>query len=579
MADFMTIGGVADINTQAKTSLNKILGVEQFNLSELLQQTIDLLGDKILELQKQEKEFLSQFEDCPDIATFKAKIAQYYSEAGLNNFTGTNLAVIVSNYKKVLKQKQKQKEQELETILFNLLHSDFIKDLNPQIRDIFLSSGITDQMARQAGALLIGELSRHSPGTLQSTEFAKNDNGVLTLCANLTTAAFNKALTNLKNTAHLRKNKSNAKEVDRARILLKSTQESKKMTNLNLTQTFGVQYGILSQADKNDFDPSLLSEEELTQANTEITELIVSKITGSAREFARQRITQMWHQHRTMFFIGDSPAQLEGILGEISSYIALSHLLGEKNMNRLQWAAKDLSSSGGQLSLDFVLQKMNKSGHSFGIQIKNTMSNIKDNTVHSISFVDKQLDTVFSDLELNTPEFTSLKDAYISDAFNVPYQLNGDTFVEVDSSYDTDDRQFKRFISVKEALETTINNINLYLTRFTTDLLFMGAEGSFKSSLASLNDSVRGIGGNFIYIAGSRVTFASEILSELQMELALLRGLKNKEEQASLRLSTYFDGIKDGDKTISYNIVAVKNGQATGLSDHALKAQSAWTAW
>ena len=91
--------------------------------------------------------------------------------------------------------------------------------------------------------------------------------------------------------------------------------------------------------------------------------------------------------------------------------------------------------------------------------------------------------------------------------------------------------------------------------------------------MATLDNQVIQAGGNFVYIVGSSVFFAKEMLQELQEQLVALQQLKLKEQQMNFKLEAYFNKLTG--ETGRFNIVSVLNGNGN-LSDHTIKMRSSW---
>ena len=118
--------------------------------------------------------------------------------------------------------------------------------------------------------------------------------------------------------------------------------------------------------------------------------------------------------------------------------------------------------------------------------------------------------------------------------------------------------------------------MNLYLTQFAPDFLYMGLDQmGFSSQLATLDLEVIETGGNYVYVVGPTVTFADEILTELKEELKALKEIKNLGQQLSFKLEATFDRLK-GEKQ-AFNIVSYLNGKSKGgLESHQTKLRSSW---
>ena len=322
---------------------------------------------------------------------------------------------------------------------------------------------------------------------------------------------------------------------------------------------------------------------ELESINMQITERIISEygIDGTFKDYARQKITSMWKQDPTMFFIGGSANKLTGLLGEINTMIALTDLLSEKfKGDILNWvASNEGQSSKKQPSVDIALGEIGK--YSYGIQVKNTTMDLKTDISHFISFADKSIDGILESLNIPSGG-EAIKNVYTSDVFNVPYKREGENnYVEVSPSTpfshnDPSATNFHKYTKLDEEIDSIVNQINLYLSRFASDFLYIGFENDnkgFKSALAALEAEVP-ISGNFVYIVGPEVHFASEMLEQLQKELEALQEIELLNEQTSLRFEAYFGKLEEDNKT-KFNIVSKLNSGGS-LRAHTIKMRSSF---
>lgn len=281
----------------------------------------------------------------------------------------------------------------------------------------------------------------------------------------------------------------------------------------------------------------------------------------------------MLKQDETMFFVGDSFTGVEGILGEISAVIAITKLLGPKYEDKaLSWIGSQVGSNknsksyGKQPSIDVLVDNLvdGKSKADFGFQVKNTMTPITD-IRHYVNFADKDLMEILRGAGIESED---IQKVYISDVYNVPYKRLGNTYVKVGANtswnhHDPASRGFKQYTKIDEAIDNLVPNINIYLTQFASDFIYMSLP-DFPEALATLDESLnKSARGNFCYIVGDTAFFAIEMLKDLQTQLEALKQIKREEEQKSiqmgLQLSAYFS---NGSNRVSYTIVDTKNGSA-----------------
>ena len=613
--NLMTIEGVADVAKEGKETINLLTASQQTDTKVLVSQAIAHIKNKIDQLKGSEQDFLNHF-SCGSIGEFKSRVSKYYAFTGLINFTGSSLRKYTDEYKAAMNKSNEQLAEDINNILINLQEyaiGQTEKDLEAILRGEAVSKAAADRVM----SLLIKEMSNFGVGTLSSTKFLtltstteiKDKNSVddtyfFNLCANLTTEAFRKNMDNLKKIARGEINKIVGKqgksgkaaivEVDKdlaekAQKLITANEKSKKITGTSLEQVLVIDWSDLikeATSDNTGKASKLIyakDSAELESINMQITERIISEygIDGTFKDYARQKITSMWKQDPTMFFIGGSANKLTGLLGEINTMIALTDLLSEKfKGDILNWvASNEGQSSKKQPSVDIALGEIGK--YSYGIQVKNTTMDLKTDISHFISFADKSIDGILESLNIPSGG-EAIKNVYTSDVFNVPYKREGENnYVEVSPSTpfshnDPSATNFHKYTKLDEEIDSIVNQINLYLSRFASDFLYIGFENDnkgFKSALAALEAEVP-ISGNFVYIVGPEVHFASEMLEQLQKELEALQEIELLNEQTSLRFEAYFGKLEEDNKT-KFNIVSKLNSGGS-LRAHTIKMRSSF---
>lgn len=615
-ADFYTLQGVSDIAQEGQQALNVLSTCLDVDTDVLVWQAIAHIQEKIKQLKDAENNFLQHF-NCSSIKEFKERVKAYYNEYNLVNYTGVNLRKYTNEYKALTNLSKQQLADDMNTVLYNLFQQNFATGQVAQdLQDVFQGKEITEAAAQRIVSLLIEQLSSFGVGTLQSTDFftltasikANNnrkvdDTYLFKLCADLTTKTFQKDMSNLKKIAQGeltqitgktgKTGKTTTIQVDnalknKAQQLIQSNVQSTKITSASMETTFVVDWSRLIKEATND-NSGKASElkyakdsEELRQINEQITDMIVSDlgINSKLQNYAKKRITEMWqpNQDPTMFFIGNASSKLTGVLGEINAMIALSKLLGSKFDDKiLHWVGSNMT-GGKQPSIDIALAEIGN--FSYGIQVKNTAMDLKTDLSHYINFADKSIDSILESLDIPSGG-EAIKNVYISDVFNVPYKRKGRRYVQVgyDTSFVHTDPaaiKFHLYTIIDKVIDDIVNKINLYFTRFASDFLYIGFENEgkgFESALAALDAEVS-LAGNFVYIVGQEVFFASELLEELQEQLEILQELQKLNEQTSFKLEAYFGDLK-GDQDSSFNIVSKLNG-AGSLSAHTIKMRSSW---
>lgn len=605
--DFMTLDSLNDIVSKGEHTINFFMISQSLNTNNLVQQTIDHLKEKIKSLKKQEDTFLNAF-DCSDIEQFKNRVRNYYHYTNLRMLTGSELRLIVNEFKQATDEKIRQRAYEIEVMINNLIHSDLIQGSKHDLLSAFENEKVTQGVAKEATDILIGILSTNTAGSklgrggkLSSNLFGTsksigNGKHVFEIAATLTTSAFDEHLKSFKERAamDLRKYKKGSEDYEAikiARTLLKGLQPTRpktQITSQGMQQSLGVMWSDLTtEATDNKTGKGSdinVSDIELAQINNTIAEKILERLNldSTMYTFAKGRIYDMLAKDPKMFFVGKSFTQLEGILGEISAVIAIVGLLGEKYRPK---AIKWIGSQPGiyskkQPSIDIVLREIG--GIQFGVQVKNTMKTLIPDIKHYISFADKSIDEIFDNF-LGPNSSDDIKNIYISDAFNVPYKKVGNKFQHVgrgtrwehtgEHNKEAQDG-FVKFLKIEDSIDSLVAQMNMYLMRFASDFLYMGMDKGFISTLATLDNAVIQTGGNFVYIVGSEVFFAKEMLKELEIQLQALQDISKANEQTSFKFETYIQPLK-GEKISSFTIVEELN-KVGSLSNHTIKMRSSW---
>ena len=454
-------------------------------------------------------------------------------------------------------------------------------------------------MKQQLIQLVLSEVSKFGAGQLQSGKFMSitansdtSNSGALTIAATQTTDIFKANVEKMREEARRRLPRKDSinRQQEResillARELLKGTLQSTQVSDNNIQQTFIVDWSdtirsITTNQTGKGKDINV-SSDELHKANQFIVDKIVAELNLDAdmSRMVRNLIyNKMLNKDPKMFFVGESYTQIEGILGEVSIVIALINLLGDKyRAKAINWVGSQLStnvsSKGKQPSIDIVLRDI--AGINFGIQVKNTMYDLNDNFIHEISFAGGNLTTVLN--KLGGPQLSqNVEDVFLSDTFNVPYKKRGTSFIQVSAAPHHTDNIFPYYVKLDQKIDRITELISQFFLLYASDFLYMGMDQGFTSKLAVLDQQITGTaGGNYVYIVGKQVFFASEMLEQLQQELKELQDLQHNAEQLSFQVEAYVNTLDD-DIGNTYNIVEVLNKRASSLGNHKMKLQSSW---
>ena len=595
------VEGVAERGLDAYNMLANSLDLDTDNLVD---RVIAELNEVIELLKSRQDDFLNLF-GCKDTAEFEARVASYYAYDNLMKFTGSQLRNIVNDFKTAQDDRIKEVRNLLSQMLENVQNNTGLQqDLEEKAVKVYqktaekysptyfmqlISAGLSG--AEFGGGILGGQKGLQGTQAIKGTgRFDDTGREILEVSAASITEAFDKHLKKMEKIywENLNKNKEEMPEsIQHVKLLLNGFTTTKVASN-KAEITLGTMWSqelnsLLDRMEKNKNNPELMKK-DLTEFNTKIKTKILDTLNigdGNIRDFAKKRIEDMLVNDKTMFLIGNSPAQLEGILGEINAVVAISRLLGKNFTPKIiNWiGSQKVGTYKRQPSVDIVLRDI--AGIKFGIQVKNTMANLDIPDIsHEIGFADKSIKETFHQLGVGTD---AIEDVYVADVYNVPYKREGDTYVEV--GYGTpfvhNDHTvsfFKRYVKTDILINSIVDSMNTLLTMFAPDFLYMGLGDSFGSKLATLDNSLKslkGVGGNYVYIVGPRVYFAHDMLSKLVKQLEALKNLDNQEQQMSFKLEAYFGKLK-GEST-SFNIVSdLNNFGGEGGSKHTIKMRSSW---
>ncbi len=595
------VEGVAERGLDAYNVLANSLDLDTDNLVD---RVIAELNEAIELLQKRQNEFLNLF-GCKDTAEFEARVANYYAYDNLMKFTGGQLRDIVNDFKTAQDERIKEIRNLLSQMLENVqnntglqqtleekavkLYKETAEKYSPAYFMQLISAGLSG--AEFGGGILGGQKGLQGTQAIKGTgRFNDTGREILEVSAASITEAFDKHLKKMEKIywENLNKNKEEMPEsIQHVKLLLNGFTTTKVASN-KAEITLGTMWSqelnsLLERMEKNKNNPELMKK-DLTEFNTKIKTKILDTLNigdSNIRDFAKKRIEDMLVNDKTMFLIGNSPAQLEGVLGEINAVVAISHLLGKNFTPKIiSWiGSQKVGTYKRQPSVDIVLRDI--AGIKFGIQVKNTMDNLDIPDIsHEIGFADKSIKETFHQLGVGSD---AIEDVYVADVYNVPFKREGNQYVEVGYGTpfvhnDSTAPYFRRYVSIDILIDYLVDSMNMLLTMFAPDFLYMGLGDSFASKLATLDNSLKslkGVGGNYVYIVGPRVYFAHDMLSKLVKQLEALKNLDSQEQQMSFKLEAYFGKLKG--ETTSFNIVSdLNNFGGKGGSKHTIKMRSSW---
>lgn len=607
---YKTLPEVEGVAQRGQAAFNMLAESLDLEVDNMVDRVISELNAVIEAFKKQQDDFLNMF-DCSSAAEFETRVRNYYNYNNLIKFTGGQLGAIVKDFKTAQDEETQQIRESLSLMLDNVKSN----------------KGLQESLEEKAKSLYGKELSKHAPtyfmqliaaglsgadfgggklGGIKGTQgtqafrgtgkFDESKEEILEVSAAAVTAAFKDHLEKMKelyweNINTNIEDKNVSQSIKHTKQLLNGF-TSTKVSSDKATITLGTMWSqelnkLMTDLKNNKNDPKLMGD-KLTEFNREIKTKIVDSLNiedSRVKEFTKRRIEEMIAADKTIFLIGNSYTQLEGVLGEINTIVALSFLLGKKFMpNIISWVgSQKVGYYKRQPSVDIVLRDI--AGIKYGIQVKNTMSNLDvPDVAHEIGFANKSIKQTFNQLGFGSNASSALEDVYVANTYNVPYKKEGKyTYVQVGYNTpfvhnDSTAPLFHQYTETDKLIDEIVANMNSFLTMYAPDFLYMGLGDTFKSKLATLSNklkTLRGVGGNYVYIVGPKVYFAHDMLSKLVEQLEALKNLNSQEEQMSFKLEAYF-GKLEGEKE-SFNIVSdLNNFGGKGGSKHTIKMRSSW---
>lgn len=487
----------------------ELIGMSDKN--ELFMQTYKNLLSAKQRLEQQEEAFLNKI-GCNSVEEFRSKLSKFYNNTGYGILTGEELnKAFVAPYVSKLNKEQEKMEQFLLKILSAKLPAD--AERNSQNIADALHPTITAMFKQLQGGNV-------KVKTTYSTK-AFGEEGMGAIAMKELTPVFKQ----------------------RVREIMEAMEEGKQFNGLeDINFTAEINGNIMDlQTESEWYDATggfKASEakalyandpEGLAQANMRIVNLIKSKIGGNA-PYLDTIINQMLAKDSTMFFVGANANKITGLLGEISAVAGLYDLCnGKKSISSLiSWVATNRSSSGGELSIDVLLDRL------FGIQVKNTTKSGIENTITIVSLNPAKVMEKLNGIE-NSDVLGSLITSY---GFNVPFYKRGSAFVEGHNHHVNEN-----FVSVvRPLIDRAYQKLRISLASLSPQFLFL--DNSAESQLANLNKEVANINGNIIYLVGNKPYFGSEMINDILLNIKELQHYK--EEAGRFQMSSYLQSKVSG---------------------------------
>ena len=593
--DFFTLDGVSEIAEEGRKSFNLLLGMQELDLDNLVQSTIDHLQQKIDEMEGLEEDFKKSF-NCGSLEEFAQRVEAYYhKDNNLSVFTGGRLKQIVNDFKTQLDEQSAELQQHVidlfKAFLTQYVQTNFANDiLNGKELSEAMITPILEEFIKMLSNVHIG--SGQLRLDVQKARFIsspKKGKASLQMIANRGTDAFKvyveEAYKQATSQSGITYNGQKIQINSKTKVSTDEVNMSFGINFANIIRSSGVKMLTKTEIEKR-LKEGTLTEEQIDIKNAQIIQLICNElgVEGFYKEYVIKRLEYMLSTNggRYMFFVGNSFTNLEGILGEINAVVAITHLLGSKYTEAaLKWIGSQTNQAGKQPSIDVVVDNLvgGVEKAKFGFQIKNTMDELLPDITHYINFANKDLSTILEHAGISSD---AIENVYFSDTFNVPYKREGKWYEEVgyNTPFSHNDpitkALFDEYVRIDMLIDSIVDDINTYLARFAADFIYMQQDTDFKHVLATLDTTLTGTKttGNFCYIVGSQTFFANRMLQGLQKQLEALQSLKAQSQKADLQFQTYFYN-NTSEKSTKLNIVTAMN-KGAHLSDYTLKMRSSW---
>lgn len=551
---FFTVAGVTNIanlgESYLKVAINEMVGSD--NIDMLIPGVVKKLEETQNKILEQRDEVLAKLK-ANNENEIRKRVNIFYTESGINHFTGINLADLVEGYMQARDSKIKNRY-------------DFIYDFFNQRVPGVISFCVTDKEVQNKIIETFGGLFNHAISSgagktrkngsvymTSSTKFLRYDeNGVLHVLAGKLSKAQER---NVDDFIKKYKNQFN------------NLQGSTKIVR-NVFVESGLRWGDTTQAKTKTMAKEQISNQELGLINRDMIKLILGFVSPKYHKATKGLLHYMLNKDPYMFFVGKATTQITGLLGEVGTLFAIDQLLGGNSFDKyVHWVAEE-KNNGKQLSIDVIFEL---EGIPIGVQSKNSILPPDLKEEFPVSFASGPAETIFTKLFGFAPD--GLIDVLASNTFNVPYRKEGKHFVQVPRDFVFEEnplpQNFDEYVKQDERMERLSTDICLYLTQFAPNFLYMssvtGYNSNFSNLLATLDKSLFNLKGNFMFMVGTRVEFANEILKRIQDNLQAIQEIRlaGKESENKIKklfnLEVGFNKFKDDEENIGLNIVEYYN--------------------
>lgn len=563
--NFFTVQGVTNIANLGELYLKT--AIKQMNEAT---QTSGLIPGILKKLQDVQDELLKERQrvlgilHAKDEDEIRARVNTFYEESGFNNFTGLNLATLTEGYAIKSDATAAQRRQIIMSFIKRDVPEAFNEVMDKQTQDDIVARILS--LFQENIDVVAGSQKNYT----RTTKFAQYDEkGILHILVGRLTKT---------QKAHMDRFISKQKNNNIFNNLQGIITEKDTYIQIGFSWYDITEHLTETQARKQ------LSKREVSNRNREMIKLILQMIDSKYHKVAQSLLQYMLKNNPYMFFVGEATTQITGILGEVGTLFAIDQLLGGRSLDKYtQWIATQ-KVNGKQLSIDVIFKE---EGIPVGVQSKNTTLPPDLKSQYPITFASGRIELIFE--RLFGFEWTGFSNVLISNTFNVPYRkVGGDGkrsyFQQVSRNFNFREQplpeNFQEYVKQDIRMEQLSQDICLYLTQFAPNFLYMSstvsAGNGLPSLLATLDNSLD-VKGNFIYMVGKEIKFATEILQRIQDNLTFLQQLQNTENESENKIKSLFNldinfkRFKDDSQNADFNIVDYYNkhiGSAHSLKDY-----------
>lgn len=533
-----SIEGVQSILSAGEQAL---LALNANNDDNNLLLAMQRIKEKISFLQKEEEKVLSLFPTPNDRESIRSKIAEY-NQTMFPDFFGVNLRdAFIKEFLKSAESIKGSKNNEQ-----NLLAEYIIQQLIPTIPDEIKKSDIPQWLAQQFnGTLMTVTTTNKGSKVITSTKkletVSKDQHIIIEKLTPAMRDRLQEILDNFNTFGPHQREFVNLSKVQIANFQTQKDSLNIKISSEWLSETRGLTSKQIEENVKKDpatWDPIV------QHANEAIINMLTAHVASDAKTYFRDYLKEMTDADHYLFFVGVSATDVTGLLGEITTVLAIQKLTGKTVP--VEWVAHNVDSKNKKVSIDVVLNRC------LGINIKNTTENFSQyEGFHNVSFVDRNPQDVFDKLLGDNSYNEDLSDAFQTSYFNKSYQIKNERpHVVAGSNPD--------FNSIMVGLLDFRQKLIDYLYQFTPELMYMETDNLEKQLLIldnQLNQQISGAG-NILYMVGGIPFFPSEMLSDLLNDL---KQLEQKIQGGSKYHKSFFFDISKGN---SEDIIKVLNEKA-----------------